>query len=49
MKKKDYETPVAMVIELKIESLLNTVSQGGNNDGNGDSRRYLWDDEEEEE
>lgn len=49
MKKKDYETPVAMVIELKIESLLNTISEGGSNPGNGDSRRYLWDEEEEEE
>jgi len=48
MNKKDYETPLTMVIELKIESLLNTISQGGN-DTPSDSRSGWWDDENDEE
>ena len=52
MNKKDYETPVAMVIELKVESHLltesETINQGGNNTGNGDSRRDLWEEDEED-
>ena len=47
MNKKDYETPVTMVIELKIESLL-TISQGGD-DAPSDSRSSWWGDEDDEE